>query len=387
MTLNNGNTCPNCRTITENGKYCSNCGHQVQNITNDNSASTSAKITSINLKLFIGKNADYYIEKWDKADNQARFAGWNWAAFFLGVFWLAYRKMYRYMFIFILLSILVGSLPIGGSAYTPLFWMILLGLFGNTLYYKHTKQKVSIVKQQYQSTKEMETNLKKIGGIKWLAIGLPLLIFFAYGAIIGFISSIDKRLAEEPTSQYTLDSVSNKQDKSSVPSINQNKINLGDYLPTKENSRIEIVVLLDNGDVLNTFVKTTEKVIEKNGLKEVHVSKYSDFLANTTQEIYYFEPNKIKFWESLDDLDSLLIDLSSEKWTRLTHDDGNITAEIISFNEEIDTPAGTFTDCIVVLSTGDDGMVYAIEAYAPKLGKIYTEFFDGTKQVLYDYQY
>ena len=51
------------------------------------------------LKTFVGEKFAYYQQKWQHAPGQ--FKGFNIAAFFLGVFWLIYRKMYLYVAIFL----------------------------------------------------------------------------------------------------------------------------------------------------------------------------------------------------------------------------------------------------------------------------------------------
>lgn len=41
---------------------------------------------------FVGPKSDYYLKRWE--NREGRFVSWNWAAFFGGDIWLAYRKMY-----------------------------------------------------------------------------------------------------------------------------------------------------------------------------------------------------------------------------------------------------------------------------------------------------
>jgi hypothetical protein len=53
------------------------------------------------VKRFIGKNSDYYLKKWSSSKNPEKRSGMNWAAFFFNVIWLAYRKMYKYAFVYI----------------------------------------------------------------------------------------------------------------------------------------------------------------------------------------------------------------------------------------------------------------------------------------------
>ncbi|WP_457638579.1 DUF2628 domain-containing protein, partial [Persephonella sp.] len=59
-------------------------------------------------RLFIGKNADYHIEKFKKFEETGGALSWNWAAFFLGIVWMLYRKMYLYGVLAFLFSMLLG---------------------------------------------------------------------------------------------------------------------------------------------------------------------------------------------------------------------------------------------------------------------------------------
>ncbi|MDQ7056660.1 MAG: DUF2628 domain-containing protein [Persephonella sp.] len=125
-------------------------------------------------RIFIGKNADYYIEKFKKFEESGGALSWNWAAFFLGLLWVFYRKMYLYGAIILLGIFLIGALTAVGS--NPLLsigiqlWLwIGFGAFGNYLYYTFVKKKVSYIQSQSKNEKEMIENLAKEGGTNFLA--------------------------------------------------------------------------------------------------------------------------------------------------------------------------------------------------------------------------
>ncbi len=46
------------------------------------------------VNLFIQRNQKFYEEKFKKMNDTGKSASWNWAAFFLGIYWMIYRKMY-----------------------------------------------------------------------------------------------------------------------------------------------------------------------------------------------------------------------------------------------------------------------------------------------------
>ena len=46
-------------------------------------------------RAFVGPNADFYLAKWRQIAATGKPNSWNWAAFLLNAFWLAYRKMWN----------------------------------------------------------------------------------------------------------------------------------------------------------------------------------------------------------------------------------------------------------------------------------------------------
>ena len=100
-------------------------------------------------------NEQYYIDAFEKLDAVGKNT-WNWAAFFFGPSWMAYRKMYAYSFIALLLTYsfvwtmiaplfaFTPFIPFGAmSGGGPFLAHILFGLFGNALYYQVVKKRIA----------------------------------------------------------------------------------------------------------------------------------------------------------------------------------------------------------------------------------------------------
>jgi hypothetical protein len=139
------------------------------------------EITEKDFIDFIGPNAEKYINNFRKFNiegvDQYSFT-WHWPAFFVSFFWMLYRKLYLWA----LLAFFLSYIPIAGFVL-----MIVYGLTGNYLYYKHTKKKIMELKSQ-QSSADLSLTLRQIGGInqwvKTLAIVLTILV------ILGILAAI-----------------------------------------------------------------------------------------------------------------------------------------------------------------------------------------------------
>jgi len=59
---------------------------------NSNDGLEFNNFTEDEMWMFIGDNAEFYIDKWRTAKNPKVYARWNWATFFAGMFWFGYRK-------------------------------------------------------------------------------------------------------------------------------------------------------------------------------------------------------------------------------------------------------------------------------------------------------
>lgn len=137
---------------------------------------------SKHLSAYVGKNADYFIEKWKKAKKPGVSPSWNWAAFFLTPFWLGYRKMYLHLVLYTLLVLITGLLFLE-SEYNVLAVIIsfFYGFYGNTLYYRKANKAVDSVRHLNLDAEKSVYRLEQMGGTSKLG---------AFFGVLSFILSI-----------------------------------------------------------------------------------------------------------------------------------------------------------------------------------------------------
>jgi len=140
----------------------------------------STSVTHEDLKVFVGPSKQkYYMSKWSKFEESIinKSDSWNWAAFFLTLFWMAYRKMYLYAVgisaaFFIITSIFPGlATPLGISL------GVFLGMFGNKMYYEHARKVISKVNNNIVDLSKKERIIASKGGS---SIGFAILFTVVY---------------------------------------------------------------------------------------------------------------------------------------------------------------------------------------------------------------
>ena len=135
------------------------------------------------VNLFIQRNQKFYEEKFKKMNDTGKSASWNWAAFFLGIYWMIYRKMYFKAGAFFILSLVASSTPyIGGILNFAV--LVGIGIYANALYMDHVDGNIEKVKTLFSDNKEVI--IKKIGGTNLpLALGLyTVVLFFSIFSIV-----------------------------------------------------------------------------------------------------------------------------------------------------------------------------------------------------------
>jgi hypothetical protein len=144
-------------------------------------------------RAFVGPEADYYVARWERiAEQGSRALGFNWAAFFLHVFWLLYRRMYSWFWM--TLAVIVGLIVIQSIAVdavlrnapslaplmvivvfaAPVFFWVIFGTLGTYWYYLHARRRVRRI------TAGSEPDLEAIGragGTNWWAPVLAAIIW------------------------------------------------------------------------------------------------------------------------------------------------------------------------------------------------------------------
>jgi hypothetical protein len=165
---------------------------------NEGAAGIYAKITKEEYQAFIGKQADYFLPKWEKFSNK-KITSFNIYTFFFGFFWMLYRKMYSAFFIVLGILTAEGLLEGGISAIFSIpektmdginrlmmiVFGVLSGMLGDWLYFKEAKAKISRIKSLDLDQEEYYNQLRKKGGtspyfLLFLLIGVALLIAYLY---------------------------------------------------------------------------------------------------------------------------------------------------------------------------------------------------------------
>ncbi len=105
---------------------------------------------------------------------------------------MGYRKMYLYAAVNIgLLAyidvVLIPSLHPLIQLGVYIFIGILFGIFGNRLYHKHSKKKISVIKSDQPDPEIQKIEIAKAGGTSWIGVCLVFIgIYFAVSVIIQF---------------------------------------------------------------------------------------------------------------------------------------------------------------------------------------------------------
>ena len=135
--------------------------------------------------LFVGaKYESYYQAQFEKITPKKQYAGFNIAAFFLGVVWLFYRKMYSYGFMAIGLIVAIGIVEILlgiESSGANIGLAVAFGMFGNTLYKHHVDQQIAKIRQFGNSS--VNTELENRGGTNIVAGSILLVIWLGLVAL------------------------------------------------------------------------------------------------------------------------------------------------------------------------------------------------------------
>ena len=135
--------------------------------------------------LFIGvKYESYYQAQFEKITPRKQYAGFNIAAFFLGVVWLFYRKIYSYGFMAIGLIVVIGMVEILlgiESSGANIGLAVAFGMFGNTLYRHHVDQQITKIRQLGSGS--VNTELENRGGTNIVAGSILLVIWLGLVAL------------------------------------------------------------------------------------------------------------------------------------------------------------------------------------------------------------
>ncbi|MDD5795179.1 DUF2628 domain-containing protein [Clostridium sp. HCP1S3_B4] len=123
-------------------------------------------------KTFFSKTLDRYMKNRTKPN-------WNFGAFFLGPFYLMYRKCYIPAIIISIAYFSLILLPINLSAILLLIIMIILGLLGTNLYLRFCEREINIYREYnyMKSEKDFNNLLSTKGGTSFLSATILYFVF------------------------------------------------------------------------------------------------------------------------------------------------------------------------------------------------------------------
>lgn len=143
---------------------------------------------AMQVDALIGVNQPFYARQWQIAERNNLSISWNWAALFLGVFWMAYRKMYLPCIVFVAttLGIVGGAIALQLPAPTmhalletlQIAFAVLFGLYGNWVYRWHVQRTLKRINTHY-SPEDVPPQIARWGGVSFpsvLAIALLILL-------------------------------------------------------------------------------------------------------------------------------------------------------------------------------------------------------------------
>lgn len=141
-----------------------------------------ADIDQLEIAQMAVESSNYYLVNFQNLQNQKWKISWNWAAFFFGSIWFGYRKMYLPFSI-----ILLGNITLFVYAdykqlhlyIDPLIILenIVLGMFGNALYFRALRKRKSRISKQPKLFRKMT------GVNNWIFVIAPIMTILTVALI------------------------------------------------------------------------------------------------------------------------------------------------------------------------------------------------------------
>lgn len=135
----------------------------------------------------MGPRADYYLLRWGRiGPDGSRAIGFNAAAFFLTLFWLLFRRMYRAFWIalglvtasVVLEDLALAAVGLEEAQFLDLLMSVIVaatfGTFGTYWYYQHARR--LLTRLAARGSTDLET-VRRVGGTSWLAASVGAIIF------------------------------------------------------------------------------------------------------------------------------------------------------------------------------------------------------------------
>ena len=138
------------------------------------------------LSLFIQKNQDFYEKKFKKMEETGKSISWNWAAFFMGIYWMIYRKMYFKAGAFFILSLVASSTPYIGWILN-IADLVGIAVYGNALYLDHVSGNLKKAKIFFPDTQDLFAEEKGGTNLSFAIVAyiIQVIVTVVFGGIVG----------------------------------------------------------------------------------------------------------------------------------------------------------------------------------------------------------
>ena len=154
------------------------------------------------LELFVGRRPRKYMRTYDKAEEGRPALTLNWAAFFVPLPWLLYRKLYLEGAVFAIVPALVAFVYLPASQILSAFIGMLFFLFGHGYYVFKALNRIEAIEAGSGSDAEKEQEIQHSGGVSragaWIGVVVVTGMFgyFGYAAYVAGIKvAKDRALA------------------------------------------------------------------------------------------------------------------------------------------------------------------------------------------------
>ena len=148
------------------------------------------------LSAFFGRQPDYYLNRYKSFQSGKKFI-FNPAAWFFGVFWLLYRKLWVEAFILLFIGLVIQlffewlllDYDTQMMIYTYFPASIILGFLANYFYLIHSERAVNKILHETTDEDKRIRQLKRTGGVNLIVPVIFILILVSFFTLLNILNA------------------------------------------------------------------------------------------------------------------------------------------------------------------------------------------------------
>ncbi len=179
------NTYTQQNTYTQPNNYQQNNYYAANNTYAQQNTYTPNTTVDPNVIDLVGKNKEYYVNKFQEMKSQNKYTVWHWMAFLFPGYWFMYRKMYAYGAIALGIMFLVGVINVGLITFMSIGGYVATGLLSNYIYMNWLEKKALQMKNMPEPFKTQF--IQNNGGVNGTALTLSIIIMVVLSVITSLI--------------------------------------------------------------------------------------------------------------------------------------------------------------------------------------------------------